>query len=136
MKHGPNAPCPCHSGTKYKKCCRPLHRGAPAQDPLALMRSRFAAYALGAVAYLQDTTDPEGPHFRPDRAAWGVELEHYCAKTRFEGLEVKAHGTDGDTGWVEFRAALLQGDADVSFTERSRFTRRDGRWVYSDGVTR
>jgi len=100
------------------------------------MRSRFAAYALGAVAYLQHTTDPEGPQFRPDLAAWGVELEHYCARTRFAGLEVKGHGADGDTGWVEFRATLHQGDDDVSFTERSRFSRRDGRWVYSDGATR
>ncbi|MEZ6184377.1 MAG: YchJ family metal-binding protein [Planctomycetota bacterium] len=134
MKVSPNAPCPCHSGAKYKKCCRPFHKGTLAPSPLALMRSRFAAYALGEVEYLQDTTDPEGEHFRPDRGAWAVEIAHYCKRTAFEGLEVKDHGEDGDQGWVEFRAALKQGTDDLSFSERSRFTRRGGRWLYTAGV--
>ncbi|MCA8925644.1 MAG: SEC-C domain-containing protein [Planctomycetes bacterium] len=134
MKLSPNAPCPCHSGAKFKKCCRPLHRGAPAESPVALMRSRYAAYALGDVSYLQLTTDPEGAHYRPDTAAWEIELRHYCARTAFEGLEVREHGEDGDTGWVLFHARLRQGDDDLSFSERSSFRRHDGRWLYHDGA--
>ena len=41
---GPNDPCPCQRGAKYKRCCRALHRGAPAETPLPLMRSRYAVH--------------------------------------------------------------------------------------------
>ena len=31
-KVGRNAPCPCGSGKKYKKCCLPLHQQSSAQE--------------------------------------------------------------------------------------------------------
>jgi tetratricopeptide (TPR) repeat protein len=31
-KVGRNAPCPCGSGKKYKKCCLPLHQESSAQE--------------------------------------------------------------------------------------------------------
>ena len=34
-KVGRNAPCPCGSGKKYKKCCLPLHQESSAQEPFA-----------------------------------------------------------------------------------------------------
>jgi tetratricopeptide (TPR) repeat protein len=34
-KVGRNAPCPCGSGKKYKKCCLPLHQESTAQQPSA-----------------------------------------------------------------------------------------------------
>jgi len=46
-KPKPNTPCPCGSGRKYKKCCQPYHRGAKPDNALTLMKSRYAAYALG-----------------------------------------------------------------------------------------
>ena len=42
-------PCPCGSGTTYDACCGRLHRGAEqAATPEELMRSRYAAYVVGA----------------------------------------------------------------------------------------
>ena len=32
VKIGRNAPCPCGSGKKYKKCCLPLHKTSRAQQ--------------------------------------------------------------------------------------------------------
>lgn len=94
------------------------------------MRSRYAAYALGLIDYVMDTTDPEGPQAREDRDAWAVDLEGFVRATRFVGLEVRGSGSDGDEGWVTFRAGLVQGQRDASFVEKSRFVRRDGRWLY------
>jgi len=34
-KIGRNAPCPCGSGKKYKKCCLPLHQESSAQQQSA-----------------------------------------------------------------------------------------------------
>ncbi|MEL6269373.1 MAG: YchJ family metal-binding protein, partial [Chloroflexota bacterium] len=55
----PNAPCPCDSGKKYKKCCRVYHMGVPAPTPEKLMRSRYTAYAAGNMTYIMATTHPE-----------------------------------------------------------------------------
>jgi len=56
---GPSAPpraCPCWSGRTYDACCAPYHRGErEAPDPVSLMRSRYAAFALGEAEYLVRT---------------------------------------------------------------------------------
>ena len=129
----PNAPCPCGSGAKTKRCCGRYHRGAPAPTPEALMRSRYAAYALGDAAYIQRTTHPGGPHWEPDAAAWARSILVFCRSTDFEALEVRAASEDGERGEVTFRAQLVQGGRDASFVERSRFLRVEGRWLYHSG---
>lgn len=132
-KHGPNDACPCHSGEKYKRCCGPFHGGAPAPTPQALMRSRYAAYALGLVEYVLDTTDPHGPQAQRDRVSWAADVGEFSRTTRFEGLELLGSGERGDEGWVRFRAVLTRAGRDASFTEKSAFVRRDGRWLYVSG---
>ena len=42
--------------------------------------------------------------------------------------------SEGDAGWVKFRAILTQAGGDVSFEERSTFVRRAGRWLYFGGA--
>jgi SEC-C motif-containing protein len=132
-KHGANDACPCHSGGKYKKCCRPFHDGTPAPSPEQLMRSRYAAYALGLVDYVLDTTAPDGPRAQPDRRAWAADVARFAQGTRFVGLEILGGASEGDAGWVKFRAILTQGGGDASFEERSTFVRRAGRWLYFGG---
>lgn len=95
------------------------------------MRSRYAAYALGDVDYIIATTDPEGPQFQADRAAWARSIVDFSRATRFEKLEIRAASPVADErGDVEFLARLSRGGEDVSFVERSLFVRRDGRWLY------
>lgn len=95
------------------------------------MRSRYAAYAVGDVDYILATTDPEGPQFEPDRAAWARSVADFSRATRFEQLEIRAASQVIDErGEVEFLARLSRGGEDVSFIERSVFVRRDGRWLY------
>jgi tetratricopeptide (TPR) repeat protein len=38
-KIGRNAPCPCGSGKKYKKCCLPLHESSSAQQDSGIIDS-------------------------------------------------------------------------------------------------
>lgn len=95
------------------------------------MRSRYAAYAVGDVDYILATTDPEGPQFEPDRAAWARSIADFSRTTRFEQLEIRAVSQVIDErGEVEFFARLSRGGEDVSFVERSVFVRREGRWLY------
>lgn len=128
-----NAPCPCGSGRKAKGCCAPILEGRPAPTAEALMRSRYTAYATGAVGHVMATTAPESPHRGADPAAWREELAAYCAAVSFDGLEVRGATEDGDRGTVTFFARLSAGGRDLSFGERSRFVRRADRWWYVDG---
>lgn len=96
------------------------------------MRSRYAAYALGKVDYVLKTTHPDGPHH--GRYGQREQIEAFCRETSFDGLKVLSSSQDGDQGQVTFWATLTRGGADVSFGERSRFYRVDGRWLYHSGV--
>jgi SEC-C motif-containing protein len=111
----------------------PLHEGAAASSPEALMRSRYAAYATARVGYLVATTHPDSPHRGADTRTWAEELRAYCAALVCEGLTVHEAGEDADGGYVAFTARLRLDGRDVSFRERSRFRRVDGRWTYLDG---
>ncbi len=114
-------PCPCGSGGRYDACCEPLHLGAAlADDPEQLMRSRYAAYAVGDGGYLLRTWHPRT---RPDALAPDPG-------TTWTGLEVLGSGVD----WVEFVASWSDGLRAGSLRERSRFAQRGGRWLYLDGV--
>lgn len=122
-------PCPCFSGHTYRRCCGPLHDGEPAATPEALMRSRYAAYALGDADYIMATTHPGGPHHQTDADAWRGDVRAFCKATRFTGLEILEAHDDV----VVFRAGLKQRGEDASFVERSTFARDDGRWKYLEG---
>ena len=109
--------CPCGSGTTYDACCGRLHRGA-AQAATAeeLMRSRYAAYAVGDLDYLFRTWHPRT---RPDDLADDPGLT-------WTGLTIVESGED----WVEFVASYRRGGSAGELHELSEFERRGGRWVY------
>lgn len=126
--------CRCHSRRAARRCCAPLHAGKPAPSPAALVRSRYAAYALGLVDYIIATTDPDGPQWVADAEAWRDQIRRFAQGTRFRGLTIlDAPDAGPHDGFVTFRAELERDGADVSFSERSRFARRDGRWCYHSG---
>jgi len=129
-----DARCRCGSGRKERRCCGPVLSGRPAPTPEALMRSRYAAYARGDAAYIQQTTDPTGPVFEPDTDAWTAGILRFHRAFRFPGVRILDAPTPvGDEGFVTFHARLEADGEDGSFRERSRFTRTDGRWRYHSG---
>ena len=126
-----STPCPCGSGAPLAGCCGPRHDGTrPAPTAEALMRARYAAFALARVDYLVAT------HATPDdREA----LERACRGVTWLGLDVESTergGEQDDDGAVTFTARSLEHDVELALHERSRFERRDGRWVYVDGEPR
>lgn len=132
-------PCPCQSGQPFEACCGPILAGMPASTALALMRSRYTAYARGDVAYLSRTLAPE------HRAGFDTaDVSAGMHETQWLGLEILDivdGGADDNTGIVEFVARFQArgqtGGQARSLHERSRFRRdeKDGRWVYVDGDT-
>jgi SEC-C motif-containing protein len=95
------------------------------------MRSRYAAYALGKVGYIVQTTHPDSSLRPQNEITWRKELQRFCRETQFVGLQIVATDEiDRQTATVTFRAILWQSEQDASFTEQSLFTRVRGRWLY------
>jgi SEC-C motif-containing protein len=117
--------CPCGTGERYDVCCGRLHRWqAGATTAEELMRSRYAAYALGELDYVWRTWHPRT---RPETIGPDAALG-------WTGLTILDATDDGETGEVEFEAAWERAGARGLLHERSRFERRRGRWVYVDGA--
>ncbi|WP_110185863.1 YchJ family protein [Pokkaliibacter plantistimulans] len=121
--------CPCGSGRFYHQCCQPLHTGEQvATTPEALMRSRYAAFALGNLGqYLLDTW-----HVSKRQGLSASELSR--RDTDWQRLQVLNSSVQEDSGEVEFRAFFSENNALKVLHERSRFVREQGRWFYVDGV--
>jgi SEC-C motif domain protein len=124
-----NEPCRCGSGETYDDCCGPLHRRErTAGTAVALMRSRFCAFALGDTDYLLRTWDSRN---RPAH----LDLDVGTVWRRLQIVDTEA-GTERDTtGVVQFRAQYQRDGGRHILHERSRFVRDErGAWVYLDGV--
>jgi SEC-C motif domain protein len=125
---GAFTPCPCGRSHAYEACCGRWHSGAQhlaAPTPEALMRSRYAAYALGLTDYLLATWHA---------ATRPATLAPFDPQVRWLGLEVrKTSMSDADHGLVEFVARSKLAGRAHRLRETSRFVREDGRWYYVDG---
>jgi len=118
--------CPCHSGKLYAECCAPYHEGVNPPTPLALMRSRYSAYALSNARYIIATTHPEHPDSSLPASQRKQQIKHFCRTTQFKGLEI----VEAEGSTVTFRAILIQQGHDASFTEKSAFSQLNGHWLY------
>ena len=127
------AKCPCCSGKPYANCCQKYHKGVVPENALALMRSRYAAYALGIANYLVDTTHPQSPHFVVDQKQWLHQIVAFSKHVSFDGLEILEFQPMEQESYVSFIAHLSQEGVDLTFSERSRFTKVGHVWKYLDG---
>ncbi|MDQ1077214.1 MULTISPECIES: YchJ family protein [Microbacterium] len=114
--------CPCGGG-EFGRCCGPILDGAAAPSAERLMRSRYTAYVVGDLTHLVRSWHPRT---RPD----DLELD---GDTVWEGLSIDEADERDDTAVVVFHAAWRRGTERQVMSERSRFVRRGGRWVYVDG---
>ncbi len=118
--------CPCGSAVPYEECCAPLHRGGAAGTALALMRSRYSAFALGLEQYLLDS-------WHASTRPLGIDLDGDTEWRRLQIVDTTHGGPSDDAGFVEYRASFRSGGQPGLLEERSRFIRVDGRWLYVDG---
>lgn len=125
--------CYCCSGREFEDCCQPFIGGtAKPRTALLLMRSRYTAYATGAVEYILRTTHPSVRKFHdPD------SIEQWAQTSLWQRLEIIAT-TDGNSsdkqGTVEFKAYYLDADHQPQIHhENSSFRKELGKWFFVDG---
>ncbi|KGF70804.1 hypothetical protein LL06_03375 [Hoeflea sp. BAL378] len=123
-------PCPCGSDLDYAACCGRFHAGEAAPTAEALMRSRYVAYALGNLDYIEATAGG------PAALAFNrTEAEASQLGTVWLGLEIIAtrKGREGDSdGTVSFIAPYRHRGAEAALAETSDFRCIGGRWLYWD----
>ena len=131
-----DARCPCLSGETYGACCGRFHAGLAGSGPdavraptaEALMRSRYAAFAVGDADYLLATWHPST---RPAE----LDLDDDVTWRRLDVGATSAGGPLDRTGVVEFVAHFRSAETRErgSLHEVSSFVREGGRWFYVDG---
>lgn len=124
--------CPCNSNLDFASCCEPYIKGTD-KPPTAekLMRSRYTAYTLAAIDYIEKTTDPASRSDFDRNASL-----HWAKSSEWLGLEIlkTEGGTENDTkGLVEFIARYRSDGVERTHHERSEFRKRDGQWYFVDG---
>jgi SEC-C motif-containing protein len=125
-----NTLCLCKSEKKYSECCQHYHDGFPPDNALALMRSRYSAYALHLVDYIIKTTHPQSPHYQTNLDAWKKDILAFSENTRFIGLTIEDFVDGEKEAQVTFTAYLMSVGQDTSFRERSLFRKEDAWWLY------
>ncbi|HEX5737677.1 MAG TPA: YchJ family metal-binding protein [Hydrogenophaga sp.] len=123
--------CPCGQtdprgrAVAFGACCgRFLDHDVPAPDAQSLMRSRYSAFVLGRVDYLNRSW-----HVSTRPADLALE-----PGVKWLGLEVRSHRViDADHAEVAFVARSRVAGRGQRLCETSRFVREGGRWFYVDG---
>lgn len=126
--------CPCGSSRSYADCCEPFVTGAAkAQTAEQLMRSRYTAFSVQAIDYLQQTLTPATQH-EFDRA----HVAEWAASSEWVGLDVlstEAGQATDEEGWVEFVARFKLGEQTHTHHETGHFRKIEGQWYYESGIS-
>lgn len=125
--------CYCCSGKEFENCCQPFLEGnAKPITVEELMRSRFSAYAVGAVEYLLRSTHPSTRKFHDAK-----NIENWAKSNKWQKLEIisKSNGEAKDkSGTVEFKAHFLDAENKPQIHhELSNFRKELGKWFFVDG---
>lgn len=125
--------CPCNPTKEYSECCQKAHKNikevATAEQ---LMRSRYSAFVLADIDYLQKSNHSSTRLSKNDY----LELKKWTKSVAWLKLEIieTSKGTVIDsTGTVEFKAFYLENGVFKNIHENSKFCKENKHWVYVDG---
>ncbi|MDD4102469.1 MAG: YchJ family protein [Kiritimatiellae bacterium] len=124
--------CPCGSGLEFEACCEPFLMGkARPPNAKALMRSRYSAYAMGAVDYLFKTS---GPKVRKEFDAENTKKWSESAEwTGIEILDEQGGSETDDLAVLEFIAHYSVNGTAFDHHESASFAKKNGEWIFMDG---
>lgn len=121
-----SALCFCGSAIPFQDCCGKYIDGTQkAPTALALMKSRYAAYATQQADYLLNTT-----HSSQRKYYSKADILHWAAANEWQKLEI----ISVTENTVEFKAYFLdENKVNQVHYEFSTFIQENGSWFYVDG---
>ena len=125
--------CPCGTAKNYQDCCGVYHQN-PGSAPTAeaLMRSRYSAFAVNDIDYIQATQQLAEATSEVETQA----IKEENSSTEWQQLEIidTEQGQQADnTGSVTFCARFKEGKHQGELSEKSLFEKRNGQWYYVSG---
>jgi len=121
--------CYCGSNFVFQDCCQKYIEGKEkAPTALALMKSRYSAYATHQVDYLLNTThDSQRKYYSK------ADILNWATANEWQKLEIIA----ATENTVEFKAYFLdENKQNQIHHEFSNFKQEKGNWFYVDGTFR
>ncbi|WP_343584303.1 YchJ family metal-binding protein [Flavobacterium sp.] len=121
-----NKKCFCDTGLLFENCCGLYLSGnQKAPSALALMRSRYSAYATHDADYLMETT-----HVSERKYYSKAEILRWAVSNKWQKLEILSFTENT----VEFKAYFLDSNNNPQVHyEFSTFKFENGAWYYVDG---
>lgn len=127
MKH-----CYCHSEKKFKFCCEGFLKGDHLpENPEQLMRSRYTAYCLQNMNYIQKTMCGEA--LKKFNLAESLSSAKKCKWISLKIVKTNLE-ENGVVGFVEFIAEYTSYGKLHCMHEKSEFHFFNDRWFYINGV--
>jgi SEC-C motif-containing protein len=119
--------CYCGSSEPFESCCAPYINGVQkAPTALALMKSRYSAYATHQADYLLATT-----HSSERKYYSREEILHWATANQWQKLEI----ISATENTVEFKAYFIdENNVNQVHYEFSNFKQENGSWFYVDGT--
>jgi SEC-C motif-containing protein len=133
MAYNEHTSCPCGSKKSYINCCKVFHSGKNPDTALELMKSRFSAFVVGDVEYIINTTHEDNIEYSSDKNKWRAEIQEVINSNDFNKLEILEFIDGEQEAYVTFKVSIKQKGLDMSFSEKSRFLKIDGKWLYRSG---
>lgn len=118
--------CYCGSQKSFESCCGLYISGEQrAPTALALMKSRYSAYATHQADYLLATT-----HSSERKYYSREEILHWATANKWQKLEI----ISATENTVEFKAYFIdENNVNHVHYEFSTFKQENGSWFYVDG---
>lgn len=122
--------CPCNPNKNYTDCCKTAHDNINSVETAEqLMRSRYSAFVLANIEYLQKSHHSSSRPKTKDKK----EILAWTKSVQWLKLEVintsKGRKTD-TTGTVEFKAYFIENGSIDIIHENSEFSKENNHWVY------
>ncbi|MES2614966.1 MAG: YchJ family metal-binding protein [Bdellovibrionota bacterium] len=125
--------CYCHSEKKFKFCCEPFLKGTQLPlNPEQLMRSRYSAYCLHNMNYIQKTM--RGEALKKFNLVESLSSAKKCKWISLKILNTSIEKSSS-VGFVEFIAEYSSYGKLCTLHEKSEFHLLNGQWYYVDGIT-
>jgi SEC-C motif-containing protein len=121
--------CYCGSSEPFESCCNRYINGTQkAPTALALMKSRYSAYATHQADYLLETT-----HVSQRNLYSKSEILLWATANQWQRLEI----ISATENTVEFKAYFIdENNVNQVHHEFSTFKQENGSWFYVDGTFR
>ncbi|WP_405607993.1 YchJ family protein [Polaribacter sp. Asnod1-A03] len=119
--------CPCNPSKQYEDCCKKAHQNIQSVATAeALMRSRYSAFVLADIDYLQKS------HHSKTRPSKREKEEIFTWTKSVEWIKLDVLQSTKNT--VEFKAYFYENGSLNVIHENSFFEKEDNYWVYKNAL--